>query len=87
MLTLTRREGESIVIGNDIRVTVKSIRGRHARLMISAPRGIPIYREEVFRAIEKENQAAALSQGALPAGLDGLAVRLNAGPKKKKADE
>lgn len=84
MLTLTRREGESIVIGDTIRVTVKSIRGRHARLMISAPSGVPIYREEVYRAIEAENRAAAQSQGPLPAGLGKIAVSLSAGSERKK---
>ncbi len=85
MLTLTRREGESIVIGDTIRVTVKSVRGRHARLMISAPSGVPIYREEVYRAIEEENRAAAAaaSQAALPADVGKLAVRLQTEPKPK----
>ena len=79
MLTLTRREGESIVIGDTIRVTVKSVRGRHARLMISAPAGIPIYREEVYQAIEEENRAAAASRALLPAQLSRVAVRLDTG--------
>ena len=95
MLTLTRREGESIVIGDSIKVTVKSIRGRHARLMISAPSGVPIYREEVYRAIEEENRAAAQSQSQLPEDLAALgnlgkvAVRISSGPKpsKKKKGE
>lgn len=84
MLTLTRGIGESIVIGDDIVVTVKSIRGRHARLMISAPSGIPIYREEVYKAIEAENRAAAQVQADLPPRLGNLAVQLNAGPKPTK---
>lgn len=84
MLTLTRGIGESIVIGDDIVVTVKSIRGRHARLMISAPSGIPIYREEVYKAIEAENRAAAQVQADLPPGLGTLAVQLNTGPKPTK---
>lgn len=90
MLTLTRREGESIVIGDTIRVTVKSIRGRHARLMISAPSGVPIYREEVYLAIEAENraaaQAAAQLQGELPKGLGGVAVQLSGLKPKKKGE-
>jgi carbon storage regulator len=76
MLTLTRREGESIMIGDTIRVTVKSVRGRQTRLMISAPIGIPIYREEVYRAIEEENRAAAASRTLMPAQLGRVVVSL-----------
>jgi carbon storage regulator len=84
MLTLTRGIGESIVIGDDIVVTVKSIRGRHARLMISAPSGIPIYREEVYKSIEAENLAAAQVQAEIPPGLGNLAVQLKVGQKPEK---
>ncbi len=85
MLTLTRRERESIMIGDSIKITVKSVRGRNVRLMISAPSGVPIYREEVYRAIEEENRAAAASEAALPANVGRLAVDL--GPAGGPATE
>jgi carbon storage regulator len=85
MLTLTRREGESIVIGDSIRVTVRAIKGRHVRIMISAPSGVPIYREELYEAIEAENRAAAQTQAQLPQQVRGLSVQLTTEvPSQKK---
>jgi len=63
MLVLSRRQGESIVIGNDVRVTVVSVAGNQVKLSIEAPRSVPIYRSEVWEAIRKENE------GALKAGI------------------
>ena len=76
MLTLTRRAGESVVIGDSIRVTVKEVRGRTVQLAIEAPRGIPVYREEIYRTIEAENRAAAAQGGELPDVGEGAAIRL-----------
>lgn len=58
MLVLTRRLRESIVIGNEVTVTVVEIRGDQVRLGIDAPRSVQIHREEVYREIERENTAA-----------------------------
>lgn len=58
MLILTRKENESIIIGQDIQVSVVSIRGDQVKLGINAPRTVKVYRQEVFEAIQKENQAA-----------------------------
>lgn len=58
MLVLTRRAGESIVIGNDIVVTVLEVRGDQVRIGIDAPRSVSVHREEIFRAVERENAAA-----------------------------
>jgi carbon storage regulator len=63
MLTFTRKQGEVIRIGDDIRVTIKEIRGRKVRVMIEAPREIPIYREELYLQIETENARAAQVDG------------------------
>jgi carbon storage regulator len=63
MLTFTRKQGEVIRIGDDIRVTIKEIRGRKVRVMIEAPREIPIYREELYLQIEVENARAAQVDG------------------------
>ena len=54
MLSLTRKPGQSIVIGHDIIVRVTAVQGRQVRLAIEAPRHIPVHREEIQRRIEKE---------------------------------
>jgi carbon storage regulator len=60
MLVLTRKTGESILIGDDIEVTITSIDQNKVRVGIKSPSHIPIYREEIYRKIQKENRAAAL---------------------------
>jgi len=61
MLALTRKVGERIVIGDNIVVTVVSIKGDNIRLAIDAPKEIKIYRGEIFDAIAAENKQAAVS--------------------------
>jgi carbon storage regulator len=58
MLMLTRRPGETIVIGDDIRVTVVEVNGNQVRLGIGAPREVPVHREEIAKRIAAEKQAA-----------------------------
>ena len=53
MLVLTRKVGEQIVIGEDIRVTVVAIRGEKVRLGFTAPDEVPIHREEVYQRIRQ----------------------------------
>lgn len=60
MLALTRKVGERIVIGEDIVVTVVSIKGDSIRLTVEAPKEIKIYRGEIFDAIATENRKAAV---------------------------
>lgn len=57
MLTLTRKVGESIKIGNDIEIVVKEIRRNQVRIGIIAPREVPIYREEVYEAIQESDDS------------------------------
>ncbi len=59
MLTFTRKPGQMIRIGDGIRITVKQVRGRQVRLVIEAPRSVPVYREEVYEQIVEENERAA----------------------------
>ena len=59
MLILSRRLGESVTIGDDIVVTVVGISGGQIRLGISAPKAVRVLREEIYKAIQKENQSAA----------------------------
>jgi carbon storage regulator len=69
MLILTRRPGERVVIGEDVLVTVMEVSGQTVRLGISAPQGLPIYREEIWLAVQEENRAAAeAAADALPDG-------------------
>jgi carbon storage regulator len=58
MLVLSRQRDESIVIGDDIVITVVDIRGDKVRLGITAPTSVPVHRKEVYNAIQRENQAS-----------------------------
>jgi carbon storage regulator len=64
MLALTRKVGESIVIGDDIEVTVLSVHGEQIKIGIDAPRSIAIHRKEIYLQIQEENQAAAATSEA-----------------------
>jgi carbon storage regulator len=59
MLVLSRHRDESIMIGDDVVVTIVDIRGDKVRLGIDAPQDIPVHRREVYEAIQRENQRAA----------------------------
>lgn len=59
MLVLSRQRDESIVIGDNIVVTIVDIRGDKVRLGIDAPTEVPVHRREVFEAIQRENLRAA----------------------------
>ena len=61
MLVLTRKPGESIVIGQNIVITVIEIKGGQVRIGIDAPRDIQVHREEVFEQVRQENLAAVAS--------------------------
>jgi carbon storage regulator len=59
MLVLTRRAGESVMIGNDVIITVLEARGDVIRLGIQAPRDVQVHREEVYRELQSANREAA----------------------------
>ena len=59
MLVLSRQRDESIIIGDNIVITIVDIRGDKVRLGIQAPVEIPVHRQEVYDAIQRENQEAA----------------------------
>jgi carbon storage regulator len=59
MLVLSRQRDESIVIGDNIIVTVVDVRGDKVRLGIEAPREVSVHRREVYEAIQRENQQAS----------------------------
>lgn len=52
MLVITRRVGESFIIGNDVIVTVLDVKGSQVRLGVDAPKTVPVYREEVYQRIK-----------------------------------
>jgi carbon storage regulator len=59
VLVLSRRVGESIVIGNQVTVTVLEVRGDQVRVGVDAPRDVQVNREEVHRSLQEENRGAA----------------------------
>ena len=61
MLILTRKLGESVTIGDDIKITILGVRGRQVRLGIIAPQKVTIHREEIYFRIQEENKKAVLS--------------------------
>ena len=56
MLILTRRVGETVVIGNNVTVTVLGVKGNQVRLGVKAPKDISVHREEIFERIQAEQK-------------------------------
>lgn len=78
MLVLSRQKDETIIIGDDIEITVVDIRGDKVRLGVSAPKEISVHRKEVYDAIRRENREAAQVQ---PQDVPGLSkVKPSSGP-------
>ena len=67
MLILTRRTGESLMVGDDVSVTVLTVKGTQVRIGITAPRQVAVHREEIFRRIEAEE--AGKSAASPPGGI------------------
>lgn len=59
MLVLSRKKGQSIMIGHDIEISIVDVQGEQIRLGINAPRDVAIHRKEVFEEIIQENKQAA----------------------------
>ena len=62
MLVLSRRKNESIMLGDNIELTIIEIQGDQVRIGINAPKNISIYRKELFEEIQEENKKAASSE-------------------------
>ncbi len=60
MLILTRRVGETVTIGDDVTITVLSVKGRQVRVGINAPKHIPVHRQEIYQRIQSEKLADLL---------------------------
>lgn len=65
MLILTRKIGESIMIGDDIEISVTEVRGKKIRLGIKAPAFVPVNRKEIYELIQRENLASTRAPGKL----------------------
>ncbi len=63
MLVLSRQRDESIIIGDNIVITVVDIRGDKVRLGIEAPKEVPVHRREVYEAIQRENNRTPQAEG------------------------
>lgn len=64
MLILTRRVGETLMIGDEVTVTVLGVKGNQVRIGVNAPKDIAVHREEIYERIKREQDSAA--QGAAP---------------------
>jgi carbon storage regulator len=56
MLILTRRVGETVMIGNDVTITVLGVKGNQVRIGINAPKTVSVHREEIYERIQREQQ-------------------------------
>lgn len=83
MLVLTRKSGETINIGDDIKITVMDVKGGQVKIGIEAPRTVKVHRGEIYRMIQEENIAAAAKT---PSTLEGLVDIWKVGKKRIKKE-
>lgn len=87
MLILARKPNESIIIGDQIEVSVIDIKGDQVKLGINAPKSIKVYREEVYRAIQRENIEALKTRPDYLPSLERLMPKSKEKNRGKKADK
>ena len=86
MLTLTRKKGEEIVIGEDIVITVREIGSDSVKISVAAPRDVPVFRRELKIAVQENREAARA--GADAAGVAALLAKSgNAAEQKRTRQE
>lgn len=83
MLVLSRRPQQSLLIGNDVVVTVLEVNGDTVRIGITAPADVDIHREEIYRDLQKANQDAATAR---PGAAAALAKRMSPSKDKNEAE-
>jgi len=62
MLILTRRVGETVMIGDDVTITVLGVKGNQVRVGINAPKHVAVHREEIYERIKREQQPEEISE-------------------------
>ena len=65
MLILTRRVGETVMIGNEVTVTVLGVKGNQVRIGVNAPKDVAVHREEIYERIKREEDHEGRSPGAV----------------------
>jgi carbon storage regulator len=68
MLILTRRVGETLMIGDNVTVTVLGVKGNQVRIGINAPKDLPVHREEIYQRIKREESGGGSSGGPVAGG-------------------
>ena len=87
MLTLTRKVGESVCIGDDIKVVVKEVKGKQVRLGIIAPREVYVCREELYERIQRANLGAADTNANILDSISGLFATGESPKSEEGSDE
>lgn len=72
MLVLTRKKGQSVMIGHDIEISIIDIQGDQVRIGINAPRSVAVHRKEIYEEIRSENRLATMNARA---GIDRLKIQ------------
>ena len=92
MLILTRRVGETLMIGDSVTVTVLGVKGNQVRIGITAPKDVAVHREEIYQRIQRDGEAAEAGSPGLPKALSvilcaGCICRLRAAASRRDARE
>ena len=70
MLILTRRVGETVMIGNEVTVTVLGVKGNQVRIGVNAPKDVSVHREEIYERIKREEDGSEGAAGKKPKTVD-----------------